>query len=194
MPYMGGRSGGGEWIAPPLGKQPVEVKKVQLYELNMSELKDFEDGYNQDVDGWPPPHQKCTEPSRAIGYRLYFGVYGSLEKQTLVGHDEGDRISWVSTFVVFGRPCNVSKNKFYVAWERYVAPVLGGMADGYLRQHVRNTGDPDPGFFEILVGARCYAEIKPSQGDSQCSTTSLMIVDRPVFHLTMSRLTTISVF
>ena len=169
MPYMGGRSGGGEWVAPPSGRQPVEVKKVQLYELDLSKVADFEDGYNQEVDGWPPPMMKCDDPNRAHAYQLFFGVYGDVEQQVLADHPENASVSWASTFKVISRPCNVSLNKFYVTWERYMAPIFGGMGDGRLRQHVRQLGyDPDPAFFaQLFVGARCFAEIVAREGESQ---------------------------
>ena len=160
MPYLGG-SGGGEWVAPPLGDQPVEVKRAQLYQLVREKLADPNAGYDRDRDGFPPPLEKCTRPDLAVGWKLSFGIYGPLETQWKSRHEGNVSVSWASTYTVIGRPCSIEQAKFYKTWERYIAPVLGGAADGVLREFVKEQGiDPGPDFFARILGSmRCRVAI-----------------------------------
>jgi hypothetical protein len=166
MPYLSGS--GTEWVDPPLGEQPVEVKKAQLYQLNLSMLTDPVSGYNQNVDGFPPPLEKCTTLSKAVGWRLSFGIYGDAEETWKARHDGDVQVSWAGTYTVTGIPYAAEQDKFYVTWERYVAPVLGGMADGALREFVKAMGkNPAPDFFSrIFKGMRCVVDIVQSPGDN----------------------------
>lgn len=164
MPYLGGS--GGEWVAPPLGDQPVEVKKAQLYQLNLTMLADPVQGYNQEIDGFPPPLVKCTTMSKACAWRLSFGIYGDAEATWKARHDGDVQVSWAGTFKVTGMPYSAERDKFYITWERYVAPVLGGMADGAFREFVKSMAvDPAPDLFaRMFKGMRCMVHLSASPG------------------------------
>ena len=160
MPWI---SGGTEYIDLPTGETPVEVKMVQLLQL-------ADESWTSD-DKWPPPTRKAdenTEPDTIIGFRLLFGVYGNLEEawKKKAKADDNARVSWASPWPILSLPFNAATEKFLKPWENNIAPALGGMADGFLREHVKNLGTtPTPVFYKaVLEGMRCIATIVTSTG------------------------------
>ena len=149
-------SGGMEYIDLPVGETPVEVKRVKLLQL-------VNEDYDQEVHGWPPQTKAAELPDLAIGFRIAFGIYGTLESawKTKSNAGERDRVTWASPWPILSLPYNSATGKFLKAWESWIAPALGGMADGFLREHVKNLGyTPAPAFYKhVLEGVRCIAVI-----------------------------------